>query len=665
VENKIQTTHPTPLELLAPALNKDTAVSAINHGADAVYIGADRFGAREKAGNSIQDIEKVVKCAHVFNAKVYATVNTIFFDHEAEQIRTLCRDLWNAGVDAIIIQDAGILELDLPPVRFHVSTQADNRSLEKVSFWDKTGVSRVILARELSLEQIAEIRSKTKIELEVFIHGALCVSYSGNCYMSYIAAEEARNNCLSGMKRKAHGAQEPRHILRYVEVTSTAQRSDSPVQAISPRFLNRSANRGACSQPCRLPYSLFENDGKVIAKDKHLLSLRDLNASTALAGLIKAGVTSFKIEGRLKDSVYVKNTTAFYHALINNFIEQNQNFYRPAKGNCKIDFKPDIERTFSRGYSTYFIFGRQRRLANFATPKSMGKYAGTVIKTDSRHFLLDSEANLVNGDGICFVTDTGLAGTQITGKDDRGFIPQDIKGITAGTEIYCNRDTKFIKQIERSETPRSRELVIDISATGDILELAADTEGFKSIFTFPVKAGAADNQQRAAEIWKTQLAKSGMSAFNVTRVNICTSKLPHYPASKINELRRLLLDNLTCAILEDAYKNRPVSTINVSDYYKKYIDFQHNVSNKYARLFYEKRNVEAIEPAIEANKNITGKIPVMTTRYCILFELGMCLKESRSHKLKLPLRIADGNQEYTVEFDCKNCEMKISAGIPL
>jgi putative protease len=602
----------TPLELLAPALNKDTAISAINHGADAVYIGADRFGAREKAGNSIHDIEETVKYAHVFGAKVYATVNTIFFDHEAEQIRKLCCDLWNAGVDAIIIQDAGILELDLPPVRFHISTQADNRTLEKISFWDKTGVSRVILARELSLEQIAEIRAKTKIELEVFVHGALCVSYSGNCYMSCVSA-------------------------------------------------NRSANRGACSQQCRLPYDLVENDGKVIAGDKHLLSLRDLDASAALPGLINAGVASFKIEGRLKDSAYVKNITAFYHARINSFIDQNPKFYRPSKGNCAINFNPDAERTFSRGYSTYFIFGRQGRLANFATPKSMGKCAGIVVKTDSRHFLLDSEASFANGDGICFVSDSRLIGTQIIGKDGDGFIAQDIKGITPGTEIFCNRDTEFIKQVEKSETPRSRDLIINISGADGSLELQADTEGFKFGISFPVDAEIADNQQRAAEIWKTRMSKSGQSAFNVTRVNIDTAKLPHYTASKINGLRRSFLDSLTLAILEDAYKNRPVSTISVSDYYEKYIGFQHNVSNEFARLFYKKRNVETIDPAIETGKMKAGGIPVMTTRYCILFEMDMCLKINKNRKLQLPLHIVGGNQKYAVEFDCENCEMKISA----
>ena len=599
------------LELLAPALDKDTAISAINHGADAVYIGADRFGAREKAGNSIQDIEKAVKYAHIFGAKIYATVNTIFFDHEAEHIRKLCHDLWNAGVDAIIIQDAGILELDLPPVRFHISTQANNRALEKIAFWEKTGVSRVILARELSIKQIAEIRAKTKIELEVFIHGALCVSYSGNCYMSCIDA-------------------------------------------------NRSANRGVCSQPCRLPYTLIEDDGKVIASDKHLLSLRDLNASSALRDLINAGVTSFKIEGRLKDSAYVKNITAFYHALLNSFIEQNQNFRRPAKGNCAITFKPDIERTFSRGHSTYFFFDRQRRLANFATPKSMGKYVGTVSKTDSKHFVLDGEINLAAGDGICFVSGDGLTGAQIIGKDDKGFIPQSMKGITTGTEIFRNRDTEFIKRVEKSETPRSRDIVIDISETDGILELAADAEGLASRLDFSLDTEIADNQQRAAEIWKTHMAKSGKSAFNVTRVNINTSKLPHCPVSKINELRRSLLDGLASAILEDACKNRPVSNIHAADYYEKHLDFQHNVSNKFACLFYKKRNVETIEPAIETDKSETSGIPVMTTRYCILFEMGMCLKTNRSRKLKLPLSLVGGSRKYVIEFDCKNCEMKIS-----
>jgi putative protease len=400
-------------------------------------------------------------------------------------------------------------------------------------------------------------------------------------------------------------------------------------------------------------------------------------------------VTSFKIEGRLKDSVYVKNITAYYHALINNFIEQNQNFCRSSKGNCTISFRPDIERTFSRGFSTYFLFGQQRGLANFVTPKSMGKYVGIVTKTDSKHFLLKTDpvaANLVNGDGICFVSDGKLIGTQIIGKDNNGFIPQDIKGITTGTEIFCNRDTEFIKQVEKSETPRNRDMVIDITATDGVFELEAVTQGSRKTLTFPVDAGFADNQQRAAEIWKTRMSKSGPSPFNVKQVNINTSELPHYPASKINGLRRLLLDILTMEILEDAYKNRPVSTINVSDYYEKHINFQHNVSNRFARLFYARRNVETIEPAIEICKpphggrdqkksamnhllgNLqneaigegkVGRIPVMTTRYCILYELDMCLKANQKHKLKFPLSLVNCNQKYTVEFDCERCEMNI------
>jgi len=603
----------TPIELLSPALNKDVAVSAINHGADAVYIGADRFGAREKAGNSIEDIEEVVKYAHVFNAKVYATVNTIFFDHEAEQIRKLCYALWNTGVDALIIQDTGILELDLPPIRFHISTQANNRSLEKISFWDKTGVSRVILARELSLKQIAAIRSNTGIELEVFIHGALCVSYSGNCYMSYIAA-------------------------------------------------NRSANRGACSQLCRLPYSLIDSEGTIIAKDKHLLSLRDLNASSALSDLINAGVTSFKIEGRLKNSAYVKNITAFYHALLNKFIAQNQNFRRASRGNCGIAFDPNIERTFSRGYSTYFIFGRQRPSANFASPKSMGKHVGTVTKTDSKHFLLNTEINLANGDGICFISDDRLIGTQVIGKDDKGFIPQNIKGITTGTEIFCNRDTEFLKQVDKSETRRRRDIAVCVSETDGIFELAAVDERYKYKLTFYADADIADNQRRAAEIWRDGMSKSGQSAFNVTQVDINTLKLPHYPMSKINGLRRMLLRGLTSVILDDTCKSRPVSIIKVCDYYERHIDYQHNVSNGFAHRFYKKRNVESIEPAIEMNSGKPAGISVMTSRYCILFELDLCLKFNRNRKFKLPLYAIYGNRKYTIEFDCGNCEMKIHYG---
>ena len=596
------------LELLAPALDKQTAIMAINHGVDAVYMGAEKFGARNKAYNTLSDIEEVVNYAHLFNVKVFITVNTIFFDYEAEEIRQLCYSLWNLGVDAMIIQDVGILELDLPPMRFHMSTQANNRTVEQVLFWEKTGLSRVILARELSLKQIAEIRSKTTVELEAFIHGALCVSYSGNCYMSYVSG-------------------------------------------------GRSANRGNCAQLCRLPYDLVDSRGMVIKKNQHLISLRDLNASPLLPQLIQAGVTSFKIEGRLKDISYVKNITAYYHALLNNFIKDNNGYGRTSKGDCTIGFAPDPERTFSRLYSTYFYQDRKPELANFVSPKSVGKFVGNVVQANKNSFLLDHDIHLVSGDGICFIQDNSLIGTQIIGKISNGFIPQSMNGIVKGVEIYRNRDREFNKQIEKSEMPRKKEVIIYVYVNNNYLEIVANTEGFVINNTFEIETETSNNQQRAVEIWKNQLSKTGNSVFRVAEVKINTDKLPHYSVSRINELRRILFDILVKKIVETHIANRTVSTIHVTPFYLKNLDFQHNVANRYAKSFYEKRNVEIIEPALELQKSgYEGKV-LMTTRYCILYELDMCLKINKSLRLNFPLWLKDDKREYQIEFDCKKCEM--------
>ncbi|HON19146.1 MAG TPA: peptidase U32 family protein, partial [Salinivirgaceae bacterium] len=354
------------LELLSPAKNKETAIAAFYHGADAVYMGARKYGARENAGNSTEEIQQVVSFAHQFGGKVYATVNTIFYKNETEEVRNLIIELWEAGVDALIIQDPGILELNLPPIRFHMSTQANNRTLEQICFWEKTGISRVVLARELSIEQIGAIREKTTIELEAFIHGALCVCYSGNCYMS-------------------------------------------------ADINHRSANRGNCAQPCRLPYDVFLPDGTKIIEQKHILSTYDLETTNVLDKLIYAGITSFKIEGRLKDISYVKNITAYYHQLLNQFISQNPQFRRSSVGICNFDFDPNPSRTFSRKTSTYFYLGRSRPLVNFLTPKSIGQKIGKVIAIEGKKVTLETSEELNTGDGICYLSNNQLLGTNIVG----------------------------------------------------------------------------------------------------------------------------------------------------------------------------------------------------------------------------------------------------------
>ena len=599
------------LELLAPARNASTAIDAINHGADAIYMGATKFGAREQATNNFADIEKVIKYAHLFNVKVYVTVNTIFFDNEEKQIRDILIDLWNLGVDAIIIQDTGILEMDLPPICFHMSTQANNATFERIKFWENTGISRVILARELSLTEIAEIKNNTSLELEAFIHGALCVSYSGNCYMSYDMS-------------------------------------------------NRSANRGNCAQPCRFAYNLIDSEGKVIRKNSHLLSLSDLDTSLILSDLIKAGISSFKIEGRLKDSIYVKNITAHYSNLLNSFISKNPDYQRASKGICTIGFSPDPEKSFNRGSSTYFYKGRTEGLINEISPKSMGKYIGKVTKYGNNWFSINSNIVLVNGDGICFQYQGELLGTQIVGKSEKGYLPQNIEGIKTGTEIYRNRDHEFIKQVEKSNNGRKIPCDIKVNFTAQkitVIAKSGDVEVEKEIAFTEV----AQNQAKAREAWQTQLSKLGDTCFVLQSIEIEGDTVPHVPISAINSIRREITTDLENKIRSLHLENRDVTQIKVSNFYKSAVDYQENVSNSLAQQFYKKRGVSVVENAFEVEKPKSDEYTVMTTKYCIMFELGMCLKKTNKQDLpKFPLFLTHKERKYKLEFDCNKCQMNIN-----
>ncbi len=601
------------LELLSPARDALTAIAAINHGADAVYMGAARFGARQQAGNSLEEIKQVVDYAHIFGAKVYVAVNTIFYDNERTVVENLIFDLWKLGVDAIIIQDTGILEMELPPMRFHMSTQANNRTLEQIVFWEKTGLSRVILARELSLAQISDIGKKTSIELEAFVHGALCVSYSGNCYMS----------C---------------------------------------DINNRSANRGNCAQPCRLPYDLVDGAGKTVQQNKHLLSLGDLDASSVLENLIDAGITSFKIEGRLKDSVYVKNITAHYHGLLNRFVAANPGYQRASKGLCSIGFEPDPARSFNRGTSVYFYHGRTTGLVNTNTPKSLGKWVGTVKETGKDWFALESNETLANGDGICFQHNEQLLGTQINGKTATGYKPQSMDGIFRGTELYRNRDHEFIKQVEKSDTPRKLPVKVSVCFNTPEIQILAVSGSEHSSLQVDFGTETAQNQERAAANWKTQLSKTGDTCFDVAGVELQGDILPHLPVSKINEIRRILLDKLQEQLQTKHIESRTVSEIRNVSYHSSILNYQHNVANRLARNFYSKRGVSDIGQAFELEKPANKEYTVMTTRYCVLFELGKCKKLiPKEQQLAEPLFLLHRERKYRLEFDCKECQMLVKS----
>jgi putative protease len=593
----------TSIELLAPARNRESGEAAINHGADAVYVGGDKFGAREAAGNSIADIERLCGYAHKYFAKVYLTLNTILYDNELEQAREMIIRAYNAGCDAVIIQDMALLEMDLPPVPLFASTQTDNCSIEKVRFLENAGFSRVILARELSLSQIAAIRESTTIELESFIHGSLCVSYSGRCYLSEILA-------------------------------------------------GRSANRGRCAQLCRLPFDLYNDKGVKIAADKHLLSLKDLNMSEHLEDLMHAGVTSFKIEGRLKDILYVKNITAYYRRRIDEILEQSVSCRKASSGKVHLLFEPDPERSFSRGFTTYFAKNRKRGL-NAGTAKSTGKPCGTVVSVDNHSFVTDDIDSLTNGDGICFFDNSGkLLGTRVNSVNGNTVTPLSMHGISAGTEIFRNSDRLFDKKLAAKSAVRKIHADVSIKVSETNIRITAkDEDGIDVDISIPHSMEKALNKDKIRETVIEQAGKTGNDIFDFEVYAECEY---FFPVAAINAWRRQLI-----RALEDERQKRyrrkeskvvPSDTAYISDE----IDFTANVSNSLAVRFYRRHGVKTIRHAVE-----TGTVPthLMYNKYCIKFELGMCPKQGAPNSGDLFLLYS--NKRLVLHFDCKRCEMRI------
>ncbi|MDR1886985.1 MAG: U32 family peptidase, partial [Prevotellaceae bacterium] len=559
------------IELLAPAKNRESGEAAINHGADAVYIGGNKFGARETAGNSLSDIEQLCGYARKYFAKVYLTLNTILYDNELEQAREMVVRAYNVGCDAVIVQDMALLEMDLPPIPLFASTQTDNYLPEKVKFLQDIGFKRVILARELSLKQIAEIRKSTAIELESFVHGSLCVSYSGRCYLS--------------------------------EVLSS-----------------RSANRGTCAQLCRLPFDLYNDRGVKIAKDKHLLSLKDLNMSGCLEDLMAAGITSFKIEGRLKDISYVKNITAYYRSCIDKILDKSDNYGKASSGQVHLFFNPDPERSFSRGFTTYFAKDRQRGL-NAGTAKSSGKFCGTVVSVTGRSFVIDNTDSLANGDGICFFDNSGkLSGTRVNSVNENTITPLSMKDISAGTKIFRNSDRLFDKKLAGKSAVRKihADIFIEVSEK-NIRITAKDEDGVNAEISIPHSMEKALNKSKIRNTVIEQFGKTGDDIFDF-QIS-CQDCEYFFPVSCINAWRRQLIHALASE-RQKRYRRRE-SKIVPSDisYITDEIDFTANVSNSLAEQFYRRHGVRKIEKAVE-----TGTVPkrLMYNKYCIKFELGMC-----------------------------------------
>ena len=588
------------IELLAPAKNYETAIAAINSGADAVYIGADFFGARVNAGNSVEDIKKLVDYAHKFYVKIHVTVNTILKDNEIKQAAELIKRLYDIGVDAIIVQDMGIINLaikgELPPIQIHASTQCNNRTLSKAKFFDDLGISRVILARELSINEIENICKNTNCEIETFIHGALCVSYSGQCYMSY-----------------ANGG--------------------------------RSANRGECAQPCRKKYSLTDEKGNYIIKNKYLLSMKDFNGSKSIEKLINAGVNSFKIEGRLKDENYVKNVVLYYNNLLNLHAK------RTSSGKIFADFEPDIYKTFNRSYTEYFL-NKRENCHNFMTPKSMGEYIGKVTKVNKNYIETDSKIKINAQDGICYAINDDFYGFMVNKTEGNKIYPNKPLNIKSGAKLYRNFDKEFDKVLQNSKIKRR------IGVEFEILNnkiTAKDTD--LNMVSIEIPQGVkANNPQKTKETYEKQLQKLGDSDFYCIKTEIKTDTLPFLPVSDINNLRRNLLQKLMNERIKNYEKNTQ-KPIKYSKYSDKILDYRANIFNKEAEEFYQKCGCEKCEYAPESNNSITAGTELMRTKYCIRYALELCHKKVKDTK-NLYLEDETGKR-YPLKFDCKNCEMAV------
>ena len=598
------------VELLSPAKNYEYGKVAIDFGADAVYIGAGRFGARSAAGNSIEEIEKLIRYAHLFNCKVYVTVNTVLFDSELDDVKALINDIYNIGGDAIIIQDLGILEMDLPPIAIHASTQMHNINKEKIRFLQNVGIKRVILPRELSLDEIKDFRTDTSIEFEAFVHGALCVCYSGQCYMSL---------SLNG----------------------------------------RSGNRGECTQPCRSQYNLYNAQNELLIANKHLLSLKDFNAGNYIGEMISAGITSLKIEGRLKDVSYVKNITAYYRQLI----DKMENVTKTSSGSTMFSFHPNPGKTFNRGYTNYFVDGKRKKMASFTTQKSIGEKLGTVIQSVNNQVVIDTSAKISNGDGLCFLVKDGLSGFYVNNVEGKKIIANKSVTIPRGTEIYRNFDIAFENTLSNKDAAvRKIDIEMQIQCVDNQFITLTITDEDYNVVSMSVKNDfeVAKNAELANNILEMQLSKVGGSIFRIKELKNLLVTSYFIPISRINEMRRQALELLVEKRLERKM-NDELNTFHVNSipYFEKDIDYSHNVTNKSAENFYRRHGVRNVEYGLDVTKEFDNKY-LMTTKYCLRHELGQCLKAGNCKRgFEQELYLENNGRKYALLFDCKRCVMHI------
>lgn len=605
------------IELLSPAKNLEYGIEAINHGADAVYIGAPAFGARSAVGNSIEEIEQLVNYAHRYKCKVFSTVNTLLFDNEIPSALEMIRQLYNIGIDALIIQDLGLLECDLPPIELHASTQTHNASEERIHFLDKVGFKRIILARESSLDEMRKYRQQCNADLEAFIHGALCVSYSGQCYMS-----------------------------QYLN--------------------NRSGNRGCCGQPCRSSYDLYNANKQLLRSNEHLLSLKDFSAHQHIESMIDAGISSFKIEGRLKDIAYVKNVTAYYRTILDNILTGRNDIQKSSSGKCYYFFDPDIEKTFNRGFCDYFLTGR-KKIASFATQKSKGKKVGQVSAVRNKYLTVNSDLTFSKGDGICFIDKNNkLNGFNINQIEENNIYPNKMPEITVGTQLWRNLDFAFEKQLQNKSAERKIDITIILSESEQGFDLiVTDEDGISGSASVACQKEHSLNIKGANENIEKQLSKLGNTAYKSIKTIIQTNHNYFIPTSLLNNLRREAIEDLDNKRIT---QNRPLPTpltTNTFAYFSKNLDYKANIINEKSASFYKRHGVKSFEYGPEKTKQYDG-CALMTTKYCLRFELGQCTKNGKNDpQFSQRLFLRNNNNWFELKFDCKDCVMRIEKAEPL
>ena len=602
----------TNIELLSPAKNLECGLAAIDHGADAVYIGAPKFGARAAAGNSLEDIAKLVEYAHLFNVRIYVTVNTILKDEELEETEQLIWQLYRMHVDALIVQDMGIIRLNLPPIPLHASTQMDNRTPEKVRFLADAGFRQVVLARELTVEEIRHIHETCPdVALEVFVHGALCVSFSGQCYASQAC-------------------------------------------------FGRSANRGECAQFCRLPFNLVDANGKEIMHEKHLLSLKDMNQLDLLEELMDAGVTSFKIEGRLKDVGYVKNVTAAYRQRLDSIFRRKSEYKKTSSGTSTFTFTPDLSKSFNRGFTHYFLEGRKGDIAQFNTPKAMGEEMGRVKEVRGNMITVAGVKPFNNGDGLCFLDNEGhLQGFRVNRvEQNKLFLQARVPGLTPRTPLYRNLDQQFEQTLAKRSAERKIAITWNLYETPVGFALSArDEDGNEATLIFPCEKQLAEKPQQ--ENIARQLSKLGNTPYSTVNDQWSTVNNYFIPSSLLSEWRRLVIEELTRLRRINYHQEIAVWKPTKHPYLQQSLTYLGNVMNAEAKAFYAGHGVKQIDDAFE--KSPVDDATVMFCKHCLRFAMGWCpTKQQGKSPYREPyyLQSLDG-KIFNLVFDCKDCQMKV------